>query len=224
MTLPFSTAAFLQVFRDYNVAIWPAQILGLILGLAALAALFQGRDTGVRIVMVVLAVLWTFVGIGYHLMFFARINPVAPAFAALCLAQAVLFQASAIWPKDLQLVVRPNLRSTTGLSVILYGVLVYPILGQFEGHGGMAGPMFGVAPCPTTIFTIGLLIVARGAWVVWLSILPILWSLIGMAAAFQMDIPEDLGLPLASAALVWTLIATALQGRRAKSSPPGSVP
>ena len=53
----------------------------------------------------------------------------------------------------------------------------------------MTGPLFGVAPCPTTIFTIGMLLLARGGWVVWLSIIPLLWSLVGLAAALQLGFP-----------------------------------
>ena len=49
---------------------------------------------------------------------------------------------------------------------------------------------------PPTIFTIGLLLLARGTWVVWLSIIPFLWSLVGLAAALQLGIPEDLELPV----------------------------
>jgi hypothetical protein len=66
--------------------------------------------------------------------------------------------------------------------------------------------MFGVAPCPTTIFTIGILLLARGRWVVWLSIIPLLWSAIGLAAALQLGIPQDFGLPVAGIGLVTALI------------------
>jgi len=66
--------------------------------------------------------------------------------------------------------------------------------------------LFGVAPCPTTIFTIGMLLLARGRWVVWLSIIPLLWSLVGLAAALQLGIPEDFGLPAAGFGLVSALI------------------
>ena len=70
----------------------------------------------------------------------------------------------------------------------------------------MAGPMFGVAPCPTTIFTIGMLLLARGKWVARLSIIPILWSLVGLAASWQLGIPEDFGLPVVGICLVIALI------------------
>ena len=121
--------------------------------------------------------LWAFTGIGYHLAFFARINPLAPVFAGFFVVQAILFLVAAIRPGDLRLSTALALPSVLGLAIIFYAMAVYPVLGSWAGHGGMAGPMFGLAPCPTTIFTLGLLMIARGRWVVWLSIIPVLWSL-----------------------------------------------
>jgi hypothetical protein len=214
---PTAIEEFLRVFHDYNLAIWPAQVFAYALGLVALVAAFSRRDDAPRIAFAALAVLWAFVGIGYHLVFFARINPLAPVFAGFFVVQASLSVASAIRPGDLGLRIGWDLRSVAGLSCILYAVVIYPILGIRAGHGGMAGPMFGVAPCPTTIFTLGILIIARGRWVLWLSIIPVLWSLVGLAAALQLGILEDLGMPVAGAVLV-ALLAT-LRIRAATSGP-----
>ena len=217
MSPPFTIEEFLQVFHDYNLAIWPAQVFAYALGLVALVAALSRRDDAPRLAFAALAVLWAFVGIGYHLMFFARINPLAPVFAGFFVVQAVLFVMAAIRPGDLRLSATPILRRVLGLATIVYAMAVYPVLGIWAGHGGMAGPMFGVAPCPTTIFTLGILMLTRGRWVVWLSIIPVLWSLVGLAAALQLGIPEDLGLPVAGAVLI-AVLAT-LRDRDAMSGP-----
>jgi hypothetical protein len=81
-------------------------------------------------------------------------------------------------------------------------MLIYPVLGIWADHGLMAGPMFGVPPCPMTIFTIGMLLLARGLWVFWLSIIPFLWSLIELMAALHLGMYEDLGLPLGGIVLI----------------------
>jgi hypothetical protein len=44
MTMPFTVEDFLLVFRDENAAIWPAQIIAMVLGLVPLTALFVGRN------------------------------------------------------------------------------------------------------------------------------------------------------------------------------------
>lgn len=220
MKLPFNIEEFLKVFQDYNSAIWPAQMLALAIGFVILAALFVRRDGSRRVTMAALGVLWAFTGIGYHLMFFARINPLAPVFAGFFVGQAVLFVVAVIRPGDIRLSAALILQSILGLAAIVYAMAVYPVLGIWAEHGGMAGPMFGVAPCPTTIYTLGILMMTRGRWVVWLSIIPILWSLVGLAAALQLGISEDLGLPVAGAVLIAVLAATALQRR----SPRGLAP
>ena len=206
MNPPFTTNDFLAVFSAYNAAIWPFQIVAYGLGLVAVTAIFLPQHGLTRLAFAALAVLWAVTGIGYHLMFFARINPIAPVFAALFVLQSVLFLVSAIRPGDLRLHLGPDVRSVAGLITLLYALAIYPVLGVWAGHGLMAGPMFGVAPCPTTIFTIGILLIARGTWVIWLSIIPFLWSLIGWAAAIQLGIPEDLGMPVAGAVLAGALV------------------
>jgi hypothetical protein len=57
--------------------------------------------------------------------------------------------------------------------------------------------MFGVAPCPTTIFTFGLLLWTRGRVPGWLLAVPTLWALIGFTAALTLGILEDTGLLVA---------------------------
>ena len=52
-------------------------------------------------------------------------------------------------------------------------------------------PAFGVTPCPVTIFTFGVLLLATRRVPVVLLVVPLLWSLIGGSAAFLLDIPQD---------------------------------
>jgi membrane protease YdiL (CAAX protease family) len=199
---PFTVAQFFAVFADYNAAIWPLQIVAYGLGGVAVITLWMRGPLSNQVILLVLAILWALNGIGYHFLFFSEINPIAKAFALFFLLQSILFAAAAWVPNDLRFDIRLNFRSLAGLLFIVYALLIYEVLGYWAGHGLMAGPLFGVAPCPTTILTIGMLILARGKWVVWLSIIPILWSLIGVAAALQFGVPEDLALPVAGAVLM----------------------
>ena len=162
--------------------------------------------------------MWALNGIGYHFLFFAGINPVAKVFAACFVLQSILFAMSVLVPGDSRFEVRLDVRSATGLFFIVYALLIYELLGYWAGHGLMAGPMFGVAPCPTTIFTIGMLLLARGRWVAWLSIIPFLWSLAGLAAALQLGIAEDFGLPVAGLVLAIALARDTLRVRRDASA------
>lgn len=218
MNPPFTIEQFLGVFVAYNAAIWPTQIGAYVLGLVAVAAVWSKRPFSSRLVPAILALMWAVNGIGYHFLYFTTINPAAQLFAGFFVLQAILFAASAVAAKDLRFEIGRDLRSLAGFAVIVYAMLLYPILGHWAGHGLMAGPMFGVAPCPTTIFTIGMLVLARGKWIVWLSIIPLLWSLVGLAAAVQLGIPEDFGLPVAGAALLIVRAVDALRGEHGPQS------
>ena len=206
MTAPFTIEQFLGVFAAYNYAIWPIQILACGLGLIAVSALWFRTTLAAQLILSILALMWAVNGVGYHFLFFAEINPLAKGFAAFFVLQSILFAVCVLVPSDLRFEMRRNFRSAAALSFIVYALLIYELLGCWAGHGLMAGPLFGVAPCPTTIFTIGMLLLARGGWVVWLSIIPLLWSLVGLAAALQLGIPEDFGLPVAGFGLVSALI------------------
>jgi hypothetical protein len=179
MSLPFDIDQFLAVFSAYNAAIWPAQIVAYALGFAAVGALLTGHPARHRTILAVLSLLWAWNGLAYQLAFFSTINPAGKVFAALFIVQAALFAAHAVMASDLRFEIRPHWRSIAGLALIVFAVLVYEVLGVIAGHGLMQGPLFGVAPCPTTIFTIALLLLARGRSVVWLSLIPIVWALIG---------------------------------------------
>ncbi len=210
---PFTVAQFLGVFVDYNAAIWPLQIVAYGLGVLAVVGLWLSGTLAIQVILAVLAFMWAVNGVGYHFLFFAEITPLARVFAAFFVLQSILFATSIMVPNDLRFETRPSFRSAAGLFFIVYAMLFYELLGYWAGHGLMAGPLFGVAPCPTTIFTIGMLLLARGKWVALLSIIPLLWSLIGLAAAIQLGIPEDAGLPAAGIALAIALI-TGMNGAR----------
>jgi hypothetical protein len=84
---------------------------------------------------------------------------------------------------------------------------VYPLLSVALGHGFPTVPTFGL-PCPTTIFTLGLLWWLRGGHVRILLVIPLLWSAVGGSAAFALGVPQDLGL------LVAGVVSTILLKRR----------
>lgn len=155
--LPFTVDDFFSVFAAYNRAIWPAQVVAYALGLVALAAAWKGGVWGRRVAAIVLGVFWLWNGAIYHFAFFAQINPAAYAFAALFLMQGLLFLCVAGVASDRLFPNPPTAgwRRSVALGLIAYAAVVYELLSHLQGHGWPHAPIFGVAPCPTTIFTIG---------------------------------------------------------------------
>jgi hypothetical protein len=201
--LPFTIDQFLDVFARMNGAIWPAQLGAHLLGAAALVLALRGGAAAVRAVPALLAGAWAFVGVVYHLLFFAPINPAAWLFGAAFLFQAVLFSEAAA-RRRLTFGWAASPRGWVGLAVVAYAAVIYPALGAALGHAWPRAPVFGVAPCPTTIFTFGVLLLARGPVPRRLLVVPLLWALLGASAALHLNVREDLGLVVAG------VLATAL--------------
>lgn len=198
--LPFTIDQFFQLFEVYNRTIWPVHVVAYGLAGFVLWAILTGRAWSWRAAAVVLSLMWLWNGLAYHLAFFTLINPAAYGFAVLFVAQGLLFFASALSDQGPSIVVGKNWRSALALAAIAYALIIYSVLGHLAGHGWPRAPVFGVAPCPTTIFTFGILMLAGPAIPRQLFVLTILWAFVGSTAAVLLGVPEDFGL-LASAGI-----------------------
>ena len=87
MKLPFTVEQFIQVFRDYNWSVFPLQVLFNLLAVVAIVFSVKKIATADGIVNSILSFFWFWMGIVYHLIFFAAINKAAYLFAALFIAQ-----------------------------------------------------------------------------------------------------------------------------------------
>ena len=199
MQLPFTVAQFYGVFRDYNTALWPAQVALLALALAALVLVVWRRPASGRVVSAILAFLWAWLALAYHVAFFAAINPLADAVAALSLLGATAFAWQGVGHGRLRFRLAADARTALGVALIAYALLVYPAWSVLAGHRYPALPTFGL-PCPTTIYTIGLLAFAQRPQPRGPLVVPVLWSFIGGQAALLLDVPQDLGLFVAGVA------------------------
>lgn len=215
--LPFTLDQFLNVFAAYNQAIWPAQIAAYLLGIVAVAALFRPGRASDRIIAAVLGLMWIWTGILYHGLFFAPINTAAFAFSALFVVEGVAIVYAGAVRDGLRFGIRPGLSATVGAIFILYAAVIYPLIGIATGHGWPAMPMFGVTPCPVTIFTLGLLLMTVRRPSYWLLAIPFVWSLIGGSAAILLAVPQD-WLLLVSGIIAVPLIALRDRNTRVAAS------
>ncbi len=51
--------------------------------------------------------------------------------------------------------------------------------------------MFGITPCPLTLFTFGMLLLTRAPVPRWLLVIPLFWSLVAGSAAFLLGVIQD---------------------------------
>ena len=197
MELPFSTEQFLEVFKTYNTFIWPAQIVAYLLGGLAIYLAFRKTAGSNRVISLILSSFWLWMGAVYHLIFFSSINTAAYGFGVLFIIQGLLFFEVGVWKDWLKFRLEWSPFGITGGILIIYAMLIYPIIGAKLGHGYPYAPMFGVAPCPATIFTFGILLWTTNKISWWILVIPVLWSVIGFTAAINLGILEDTGLLVA---------------------------
>ena len=208
MNMPFTTEQFLDVFRRYNQSVWPAQAILIALAVVAIVAAASGGPRASRLVSSILGLLWLWAGAAYHLTFFREINPAATVFAVAFIVQAVLFVWLGAVRGALNFDVRSGWSGILGASIIAYALIAYPLIGLALGHELPSAPTFGV-PCPTTIFTFGLITWITAPRSRLIVVVPALWSIVAFVAAIQLGMWEDLGLTAAAvvaiAATVWPL-------------------
>lgn len=205
--MPFTQEQFFQVFAAYNAAVWPLPIAASLLGLAALGLLFWRTRVATALISAILALMWLVNGVGYHWSFFAGINPAARLFGAIFVLQALLLAGAPLLFPQFRIAAARDVPTVVGVALGLFALVIYPLLGRLFGHAYPAVPVFGIAPCPTTIFTIGLLLLGDWRTARWLLVIPALWGVVGGSAAVLLGVPQDYGLIAALLAAVGLALA-----------------
>ena len=199
MNLPFTPQQFFGVFGRYNEAVWPLQVAFVAIAVVAATGVWVRPARFSRFTVLVLAALWLWVAVVYHAIFFRPINGAAAGFAVLFSVEAVVLAVVALrgTPK-----IEPTLNAPglVGLALVVYALLIYPILGVLAGHKYPFNPTFSL-PCPTTLFTAGVLLWTRPLKI-GVFVIPIIWSVIGLSAALTLGVYEDGALLVAACAVI----------------------
>lgn len=196
MPLPFSVEQFFSTIQAYNTAVWPAQVVLLALALAAMVLVCVQKSWSGVAISVILTVLWSWMALAYHLAFFTAVNPAAYGFSAITLIGALTFFWQGVVHRRLDFKLAPGIRAVVGGVLLAFSLAVYPAWSVYAGHGYPSLPTFGL-PCPTTIFTIGLLSFLTAPYPRSPLLVPILWCLVGAQAVYFLGVPPDSGLIVA---------------------------
>jgi hypothetical protein len=202
--LPFTPEQFIRLFADYNRAVWPVQVLAYLLGLSIVIALPRSSGKSQRVIGFGLASMWAWTGIAYHLMHFSSINRAALIFGVVFVVEAGLLFHATLLGDGLRFERTGGASKGLGWLFVFYAMLLYPLVGWWSGHSYPGMPMFGITPCPVTLFTVGVFLLATTApW--WLLVIPLAWSLVGASAAFLLAMPQDWPLLLGGVAILFIL-------------------
>ena len=197
MKPPFTLEQFIAIFKIYNESVFPMQIIFYLISALVIYLAIRPNPKFSKIISIILSFFWLWMGIIYHIVLFTTINKAAYLFGGLFIIQGILFLIYGVFQNKLLFHFQSNKYGIAGICLILYALIVYPIFGFFRGHIYPSSPTFGL-PCPTTIFTFGILLLNEKKTPVLILVIPFVWSIIGFMAAFQFGILEDAGLMLAS--------------------------
>lgn len=206
--LLFSPATYYRLFELHNRALWPAQLPALAAGVWVLALMRRGDARATRTTAVLLATAWACVGWVFHLERYASINWAAPWFAWAFFAQAVLLLAVAAFPGCATRADRGAMPAWIGFGLAALGMLAMPVLAPLFGRTWAHAEVFAIAPDPTAIVTLGVLL-SWGARVRWpLLLVPLAWCAVSGATLLAMRTGAAAVPLMAALAALAVMIAT----------------
>ncbi|WP_018141842.1 MULTISPECIES: DUF6064 family protein [unclassified Thioalkalivibrio] len=190
--LPFDSATWLAILGQYNTAIWPLHAVGALLALVAVALAFTGWRGAARVTGLMLGVLWIWTGVVFFGGSLAPFHFASEWLAGVFVAQGLMLlfaltlmgQArfdSPGWPG--------GLAGSGAALMIVYALAGYPLLDlALTGTPWTQLQYVGVAPGPTMLLTLGLLLLARPRPPLVLAIIPLLWALVTGYIAWELDL------------------------------------
>jgi hypothetical protein len=200
--LPYTAEVYFALLERYLAALGPVAAAAELLIVAALAAIalrpLPGQD---RAIAGLLAAGWLVTGLVFHGLYFGRLNFLAPVYATLFTVQGVLLVWHGVVRGRLAFRYRGDQAARAGTFLALVA-LAYPLLDGLFHPDWLGLRLAGLAPAPTVVLTLGLLLLAE-APPRHLLIIPGLWSLVAAFTAWHLAVPLDLGLPLLAAGTAW---------------------
>jgi hypothetical protein len=219
--LLFSASTYYRLFEMHNAALWPAHAAAFGLSVVLLWLVWHGGRGATRGAFAVVAAGWLCCAGLYFWVRYATINWAAVWFAAAFALEGALLLGLASShacpalperaPGD-----RLGARRTVGAALLIAGI-AYPVAAPLLGRPWTQAEVFGLAPDPTAIGTLGVLLLLEAGsgrclprWLraAWLWTFPVVWCLITGMTLWTLHATEAIVAPAAAAL---ALLATRLR-------------
>jgi hypothetical protein len=151
-----------------------------------------------------LAPFWIFIGVVFQFRYLGSLYPPGRTFAALWVVQGVLLAFSAIRLSGC-FTHSTGWYAIVGWLAIGYSLVGYPALGFLLRGSALRIAWLGGFPCPMALFTLAILVLAKGPLPKWLLVVPGFW-VIGGLVPFLWGIREDLGLVILGVLVVGSIV------------------
>lgn len=206
--LLFSPRVYWRLFESHNAALWPLHVVTLAAGLAIVLLIAWRPGIRARWVALILAMLWIFVGWSFLWNRYATINWTAAYIAPAYFVEGALLLAASLSGALAFEKRRPG--DWIAYLILGFALLGQPLLAPLQGRGWASSEVFGIAPDPTAMATLGVLLLARGRLVPWLLPIPVLWCLLSGLTLQTMGEPQAwapaAALALTAAAWIWAIV------------------
>lgn len=184
--LMFSPQSYARLFERYNQALWPAHLPVALLTLWLLTAVHQGDALRARLVALLLALAWGAIAWFFFFHHYAVIHIAAPWFGYGFAVQALLLLVFGTLAGHLPFGGPRSAGGSAGVVVLLIALIGLPLLNLLNGRPWQGIELFGLAPDPTALGTLGLLLMTAGKTRWLLLPLPLLWCAITLLTQLAM--------------------------------------
>lgn len=184
--LMFSPTAYWRLVERYNREAWPLHLLMLGAGLWLLWLAARRRLIAGRFVGCVLALVWLWVGWGFHHRIYAQINWAAEYMEIAFLLEAALLPCLPVPWTGRGIGIAGTGWRRTGLLLAGIAIVAYPLAGPLAGRPWSQAEVFGLMPEPTALATLGLLLATDQPRRAWLALIPLLSLILGWATLWQL--------------------------------------
>lgn len=190
--LPFDSATWLAILGQYNTAIWPLHAVAVLMALVAVATALMGSRGSARVTGLMLAVLWAWTGIAFFGGSLAPFHFASGWLAGVFVAQGLMLVFALTLLGRARFGWSGGLGGSGAVLMIVYALVGYPLLDlALNGTPWAQLQYVGVAPGPTMLLTLGLLLLAQPRPPLVLAIIPLLWALVSGYMAWGLDLPSE---------------------------------
>ena len=188
--LLFSPNVYYRQFVLHNQALWPVQIIALALGVALFVLVLRPSPARSRVIAAIMGLLWVWVGWVFVWQRYTTINWAAAYTVPLFMLQGALLLTAAATRDSLDLEKERGFLRGFALALLAFALFFYPLLAPMLGRSWQAAEIFGIAPDPTALATLAVVILSRLRLRWLLMIVPALWCVIAGATLWTMAAPD----------------------------------
>lgn len=193
--LLFASRTYYRLFELYNADIWPLPILTLLAGVTILVLMRSRAPWRGRVIAATLAACWLWIAWAFHWQRYAAINWAAAYFAVGFAIEALLLIWIGVVRGRLRFDSKPSVIARIGVAIFVFAVVVQPLLGLLFEREWRQAEIFGVAPDPTAVATLAVLLAASR--IHWIALpIPLLWCLLSGTTLWVMHAGDALLLPM----------------------------